>query len=237
MADTPDKGYVVPAEGSIFWLDTWVLLADAPHPNAAYAFLDFIQHPGDPGQGDQLQQLRHAERQGQAAVDPEVLADPAVFPPDEVFALLEGSQGHLGQHAAHRHLGRVQAEARRLNEPHEPDLDHGVIDQRGATAPTGARLRSGLLTTLLLLPAGSGISSCWSLPLVIIVVFSFGTRARNGGYAPAFVFDNYARALQKPEPFITSLQMAIDRDDPVPARRPAAGLLPRDPGRPLQGRS
>ena len=32
MADTPDKGYVVPSEGTIFWLDTWVLLADAPHP-------------------------------------------------------------------------------------------------------------------------------------------------------------------------------------------------------------
>src|SRR4030095_5789943 len=45
-------------------------------------------------------------------------------------------------------------------------------------------------------------------PLVIIVVFSFGTRARNGGYAPDFVFDNYLRAIQKPEPFITSLQLA-----------------------------
>ena len=52
-------------------------------------------------------------------------------------------------------------------------------------------------------PVGRGFT-----PLVIIVVFSFGTRAKNGGYAPAFVFDNYARALQKPEPFITSLQMA-----------------------------
>ena len=74
--------------------------------------------------------------------------------------------------------------------------------------PTGERLRSGLLTTLLLLPAGVWYLVLLVAPLVIIVVFSFGTRARNGGYAPAFVFDNYARALQKPEPFITSLQMA-----------------------------
>ena len=74
--------------------------------------------------------------------------------------------------------------------------------------PTGGRLRQGLLTTLLLLPAGIWYLVLLVAPLVIIIVFSFGTRARNGGYAPAFVFDNYARALQKPEPFITSLQMA-----------------------------
>src|SRR5258705_4132221 len=74
--------------------------------------------------------------------------------------------------------------------------------------PTGGRLRSGLLTTLLLLPAGLWYLILLVAPLVIIVVFSFGTRARNGGYAPALVLDNYARAIQKPEPFITSLQMA-----------------------------
>ena len=74
--------------------------------------------------------------------------------------------------------------------------------------PIGERLRSGLLTAVLLLPAGMWYLVLLVAPLVIIVVFSFGTRARNGGYAPGFVFDNYARALGKPEPFITSLQMA-----------------------------
>jgi spermidine/putrescine transport system permease protein len=74
--------------------------------------------------------------------------------------------------------------------------------------PIGERLRSGLLTAVLLLPAGMWYLVLLVAPLVIIIVFSFGTRARNGGYAPGFVFDNYARALGKPEPFITSLQMA-----------------------------
>ena len=40
-----DTGYVIPSEGTIHWVDTWVLLADAPHPNAAYAFLNWIQDP------------------------------------------------------------------------------------------------------------------------------------------------------------------------------------------------
>lgn len=71
------------------------------------------------------------------------------------------------------------------------------------------RLRSGLLTAGLLLPATLWYLVLLVAPLIIIVVFSFGVRAKNGGYAPAFVLDNYVRALQKPDPFITSLQMAL----------------------------
>jgi spermidine/putrescine transport system substrate-binding protein len=41
----PDTRYVVPSEGSIFWLDSYVLFKDAPNPNAAYAFLNYIHEP------------------------------------------------------------------------------------------------------------------------------------------------------------------------------------------------
>ncbi len=92
MADTPDKGYVVPTEGSIFWLDTWVLLAEAPHPNAAYAFLDFIQDPAIQAEETNYNNYGTPNDKAKPLVDPKVLADPAVFPPDAVFALLEGSQ-------------------------------------------------------------------------------------------------------------------------------------------------
>jgi spermidine/putrescine transport system permease protein len=74
--------------------------------------------------------------------------------------------------------------------------------------PAGSRFRSGLLTTVLVLPAGLWYLVLLVLPLVIVVIFSFGVRAKNGGYAPAFVLDNYARALSKPEPFLDSLWMA-----------------------------
>ncbi|HEX5826491.1 MAG TPA: ABC transporter permease, partial [Candidatus Limnocylindrales bacterium] len=41
--------------------------------------------------------------------------------------------------------------------------------------------------------------------------FSFGNRARNGGWEPAFSFDNYQRLMapERLEPFITSLWMAV----------------------------
>lgn len=71
-----------------------------------------------------------------------------------------------------------------------------------------SRLRSNLLTTILVLPAALWYVVLLVLPLVIVVVFSFGIRAKNGGYTPAFVLDNYARAISKPEPFLDSLWMA-----------------------------
>jgi spermidine/putrescine transport system permease protein len=78
----------------------------------------------------------------------------------------------------------------------------------GAKPAKPSRFRSRLLTTILLAPAGLWYVALLIAPLAIVVVFSFGTRARNGGYEPAFVLDNYARALSRPEPFIDSLWMA-----------------------------
>ena len=74
--------------------------------------------------------------------------------------------------------------------------------------PRGARLRGTLLTAGLVLPAALWYVVLLVAPLAIVVIFSFGTRARNGGYDPAFVLDNYARAIDKSDPFITSLVMA-----------------------------
>ena len=134
MADTPDKGYVVPSEGSIFWLDTWVLLADAPHPNAAYAFLDFIHDPGDPGRGDQLQQLRHAERQGQAAG-----RSRRSWPtrrssrPKRRSRCSKGPRTHPPT-PSEPTSGKSSSRSSAAERTARPDVDHGVIDQRGETA-------------------------------------------------------------------------------------------------------
>jgi spermidine/putrescine transport system permease protein len=80
---------------------------------------------------------------------------------------------------------------------------------RSGTEPARqGRLRSTLLTTVLLLPAAIWYLLLLIAPLAIVVIFSFGVRAKNGGYEPAFVLDNYVRAFERPDPFITSLSMA-----------------------------
>src|SRR4051812_10061722 len=42
---TEDIEYIIPSDGTLYWLDVWTILSGAPHPEAAYAFLNFIEEP------------------------------------------------------------------------------------------------------------------------------------------------------------------------------------------------
>lgn len=46
------------------------------------------------------------------------------------------------------------------------------------------------------------------LPLVVVVIYSFGERAPAGGYAPAFTFDNYANLASRAKAFTNTLVLA-----------------------------
>jgi spermidine/putrescine transport system substrate-binding protein len=94
--DTADAAWVNPSEGTLFWLDVWCMLADAPHPEASYAWLDFIHRPEI--QGDETNYNGYATPNDAAKefVDPDILSDPAIFPSDEVIAKLEGAEDTSG---------------------------------------------------------------------------------------------------------------------------------------------
>jgi spermidine/putrescine transport system substrate-binding protein len=92
--ETDDAGYVVPAEGSLFRLDAWTLLADAPHADAAYAWLDFIQEPAIQAEESNYNGYATANDEARPLVDPGLLADPAIFPPAAVIPKLEAARDH-----------------------------------------------------------------------------------------------------------------------------------------------
>jgi len=73
------------------------------------------------------------------------------------------------------------------------------------------RSLGGLLGGLLVLPASLWYLILLVVPLLIVVVMSFGEKSRLGGYEPAFTFDNYIDALDptRVSPFVTSIVMAI----------------------------
>jgi spermidine/putrescine transport system permease protein len=71
------------------------------------------------------------------------------------------------------------------------------------------RWRSRLLTIALLVPASFWYLVLLLVPLAIVVIFSFGTRAKDGGYAPGFTLDNYLGAFTSPDPFISSFRLAV----------------------------
>ncbi len=91
-----DAGYSVPSEGTLFWMDTWVMLADAPHPNAAYAWLDFIQRPEIQAAETNFNLYATCNDAAREFVDPEILNNPAIFPPEDVVANLEGAEDTSG---------------------------------------------------------------------------------------------------------------------------------------------
>jgi spermidine/putrescine transport system permease protein len=79
-----------------------------------------------------------------------------------------------------------------------------------ATGSRSRRLtRGGLLTSVLMLPAGLWYLLLLVVPLAIVVVYSFGVRGTDGGYSPALVLDNYGTLLKRPDPFIGSLFIAV----------------------------
>jgi len=84
----PRFAYVVPEEGATIWTDNLAILADADHPCTAHTFLEFML---DGERAARLSNLTGYASPNAAAtpyLDPALLADPAVYPPDDVRARL-----------------------------------------------------------------------------------------------------------------------------------------------------
>ena len=90
--ETADIAYMVPSEGSLYWLDTWVMMADAPHPNAAYAWLNFIHDPENQAAETMYTGYGSPNDEAKKFIDPAILADASIFPPDDVMANLESAE-------------------------------------------------------------------------------------------------------------------------------------------------
>ena len=70
------------------------------------------------------------------------------------------------------------------------------------------RPHSRTLTALLLAPAGVFFVFLLVLPLVVMLVYSFGVRAPEGGYEAAFTFDNYLNLPARSKAFTNTLLLA-----------------------------
>ena len=67
---------------------------------------------------------------------------------------------------------------------------------------------SRTLTALLLAPAGVFFIFLLVLPLIVMLVYSFGVRAPEGGYQAAFTFDNYLNLPARSKAFTNTLLLA-----------------------------
>lgn len=76
--------YVIPKEGALIWFDVMAIPADAPNPDNAHKFLDFIMRPEIAADITNYVWYASANSSATELVDEEVTGDPAIYPPQEV---------------------------------------------------------------------------------------------------------------------------------------------------------
>jgi spermidine/putrescine-binding protein len=81
--------YVVPSEGSQIWEDDWAIAADAPHPEAALAFLDFVLRPDVAAQEACYTRYATGNRAAFALLDEQMRNNPSIYPSEEIVQKLE----------------------------------------------------------------------------------------------------------------------------------------------------
>ncbi len=92
VPETADTVYNIPTDGTLFWLDTWVILADAPHLDAAYAFLNFIHDPMVQAAETEFNNYASPNDEAKKYISQKILDDPAIYVPDDVLSKLEGAK-------------------------------------------------------------------------------------------------------------------------------------------------
>jgi putrescine transport system substrate-binding protein len=97
--------YVIPREGAPSYFDTAAIPADAPHPDNAYAFLNFLMQPAVIAGVTNTVGYANANPSSLPFVDAEVRDDPGVYPGPETRARLHPSRMHSPDYQ--RELGRA----------------------------------------------------------------------------------------------------------------------------------
>jgi putrescine transport system substrate-binding protein len=75
--------YEVPKEGSIIWFDAMFIPADAPHPDNAHLFINYLLRPEVIADISSFIHYANANKAALALMPAEVVNDPAVYPPPD----------------------------------------------------------------------------------------------------------------------------------------------------------
>ena len=73
----------MPKEGSILWFDMLAIPKDAPDPDSAYAYLNYIMTPQAIADISNFKRYANANAASQPLVLPTVKDDPGIYPPPE----------------------------------------------------------------------------------------------------------------------------------------------------------
>jgi len=72
--------YVAPDEGAVMWFDQMAIPTDAPHPDEAHVFLNYIMEPEVMAKASNYVYFANGNKASQQFLDAEVIDDPAIYP-------------------------------------------------------------------------------------------------------------------------------------------------------------
>jgi spermidine/putrescine transport system substrate-binding protein len=92
LTPAPPVQYVIPSEGSEYWVDTWAVLKTAPDPVAAHTFINFILDPKIEGLEANYSYYANPETDATPFITNGIPKDPTVYPPQTVLTNLESNK-------------------------------------------------------------------------------------------------------------------------------------------------
>ncbi len=83
-----DIAYVIPQEGAQMWFDQMAIPADAPNPDGAHAFIDFMMRPQSAAKASNYVYYANGNIASQPLLNEDVIGDTAIYPDEETVSNL-----------------------------------------------------------------------------------------------------------------------------------------------------
>ncbi|MEM6945946.1 MAG: polyamine ABC transporter substrate-binding protein [Pseudomonadota bacterium] len=78
--------YAIPKEGALMWFDQMAIPSDAPNPEAAHAFINYLQQPEVIAKASNYVYYANGNVASKEFLVEDVIDDPAIYPPEETVA-------------------------------------------------------------------------------------------------------------------------------------------------------
>jgi len=79
-----ELAYTIPKEGSNIWFDAMLIPSDAPNPDNAHLFLNYVMRPDVIADATNYIYYANGNLASRSMILPEILEDPAIYPNEEV---------------------------------------------------------------------------------------------------------------------------------------------------------
>lgn len=83
-----ELAFSIPKEGTLMFFDMLAIPADAPHPDNAHAFIDYLMRPEVIAKASNFIFYANGNAAATKLVDPAIANDPSIYPPPDVMAKL-----------------------------------------------------------------------------------------------------------------------------------------------------